>query len=528
MYTYNAIEEEESMELVKSNIHMNKIIKNEAVTINVNHEDRIMESNPEISSIINHREMVTADNVTVRNNQIIIDGTIAFGMLYYSNDSGAVNGVEGEIPFSETVKVPGLEEDNGADVRLVVISASVKLINSRSYIYKIQLMAYITMEKMEDLEAVTSLENEGVMCKYCNIDTLSMVADKTDTFRINDRIAVSSGKPAIDRIVWKDVRIKNVNTKVMDGMIHIGGELYAFIMYIPDNESVAQQWIETTLNFGGTIEMPEAVEDMVSYIGVDLHNVNVEPQMDQDNEIRILDINALLKLNIKMYEEKHMEVIEDVYSPNVNLIPVMEEKVYEKLLVKNASRTKSTIKLTADQSRGSILQICNSGAHVKIENILVSDNGLKAVGKIRTNVMYVSSDDTNPICCETKEIDFEHRIDAEGITPEDQYYINWRVEQINANMLSTEEIEVKAVIALETIVFKDERKAFISSINEEAIDMEAVNAAPMIKGYVVQSGDTLWKLAKENYTTIDKIIKVNDLQNRQIKKGDRLLLLKSC
>lgn len=516
------------MELIKSNIHMNKIIKNEAVSIHVNHEDRVTEANSEISNIINHRETVTADNVTVRNNQIIVNGTISYGLLYYANDSGMVNGIEGEIPFEETVKIPGLEEEHNADVRLVVISSSVKLIDSRNYIYKVQLMAYITIEKMEDLEAVTSMDRDNIMTRYGQLDGLAIVADKTDTFRMNDQIAVSSSKPAIDKIVWKDVRIKSVNTKMLDGMIHIGGELYAFIMYVPEDEGVPYQWIETTLNFGGTVEMNEAVEGMVSYIDVDLHNVNMEAQMNQDNETRILDISALLKLNIKIYEERQMNVLEDVYSPNINLVPVMEERVYEKLLVKNASRTKSTVKLNIDQSKGSILQICNSGAEVKIENILVSDNGLKAVGKIKAYVMYVSSDDVHPVCYEWKETDFEHRIDADGITLDDKYYINWRVEQVSANMLSTEEVEIKAVIALEAIVFKEEIRPFICQINEEPIDLEAMNAAPILKGYVVQSGDTLWKLAKENYTTIEKIMKVNDLQSQQIKKGDRLLLVKSC
>ena len=28
--------------------------------------------------------------------------------------------------------------------------------------------------------------------------------------------------------------------------------------------------------------------------------------------------------------------------------------------------------------------------------------------------------------------------------------------------------------------------------------MEALNSAPVLKGYIVQKGDTLWKLAKEN------------------------------
>lgn len=516
------------MELIKSNIHMNKIIKNEVTTFFVNHEERITEANPGISSIISQKEMVTVDNVTVRNNQVVINGTVSYSILYYPEGSEMATGIEGEIPFEESVKIPGIEEGSNADVRLVVLSSTAKLIDSMNFIYRVQMMAYITVENMEDLEAVTGTDSQNIMIRHKNIDGLSIVANKTDTFRINDRISVTSGKPAIDRIVWKDVRIKNVNTKVMDGMIHIGGELYVFIFYIPDAENAPQQWIETSLNFGGTIEVSEASEDMISYIWADLHNVNVEAMLDQDNENRNLDISAVLKLYIKLYEEKKMEVIEDVYSPNINLVPTMENRTYERLLVKNASRTKNTVKLNIDPAKGHILQICNSGAEVKIDNILVSDNGLKAIGKLKSYMMYISSDDGKPVCCLWKETDFEHRIDAEGISSDDKYYVNWRVEQVNANMLSTDEIEIKAVIALEAIVFKEETEEFIARINEEPIDMEAVNAAPVLKGYIVQSGDTLWKLAKENYTTIESIMKVNDLQSQQIKKGDRLLLVKSC
>ena len=366
------------------------------------------------------------------------------------------------------------------------------------------------------------------MTKYGQLEGLSVIADKSDTFRINERISVPSGKPDIDKIVWKDIKIKNINTKMLDGVVHIGGELKVFIVYVPLEEGMAQQWLDTSLNFGGTIDVNEAREDLISYISTDLHNISVDVDMNQDNETRDIMINALLKMSIKIYEEVSMDVLEDVYAPDVNLVPVAEEKKYERLLVKNESRTKNTIKLEIDQSRGHILQICNSGADVKIDNILISDNGLKAVGKIKAYIMYISSDDAKPVCYKWKEMDFEHRIDADQITGDDKYYINWRVEQVSANMLSTEEVEIKAVVALEAIVFKEEKKNFINQINEEPIDMDKMNAAPVLKGHIVQSGDTLWKLAKENYTTIEKIMKVNELTSPQIKKGDRLLLIKSC
>ena len=95
-------------------------------------------------------------------------------------------------------------------------------------------------------------------------------------------------------------------------------------------------------------------------------------------------------------------------------------------------------------------------------------------------------------------------------------------------MLNADEVEIKAVIALEAIVFKKVEQNFVTEINQGPVDMEALNSAPVLKGYIVQKGDTLWKLAKENYTTIEKIMTVNNLENETIKKGDRLLIIKSC
>ena len=516
------------MELEKNNIHMSKILKNETATFYVNHEAGLTEADDMIDNIINHHEIVSVDNTSIRNNQLIANGTISFGMMYYTNENDMAKGTESEIPFEETIKLNSFDENCNVDVSLIVLSSSVKLIDPKNYIYKVQIMANITVEKMEDLEAVSDIQRENVMTKYSNLDSLCIVADTSDTFRVSERLSVPSGKPAIHKIIWQDVKIKTINTKMLDGMIHIGGELKVFLIYIPEEEGMPQQWIDTIINFGGTIDVAEAREDLISYINTVLHNVDIEADMNQDNEIKDISITALLKLNIKIYEERQIDILEDVYAPDANLVPVVEEQKYQKLLVKNESRTKNVVKLDIDQSKGHILQICSSDAEVKIDNIIIGDGGLKAVGKIKACIIYISSDDAQPLCCQCKETEFEHRIDADGIMPEDKYYMNWRVEQVSANMISTNEVEVKSVVALETIVFRTEKKAFISQIDEKPIDMEKINAAPMIKGYVVQPGDTLWKLAKENYTTIDNIMKVNELPSEQIRRGDRLLIIKSC
>lgn len=537
------------MRLEKKNIHMNKIVKSETVIFFVSREERIMDADNEIENIINQKEIVTTDGVVTRENQITVNGTINYNILYYPKNSEMVCGEEKEINFEENIKLMGINSEDNANVTMEVLSSSIKPVDGKNYIYKIQLKAYIIVEKIEDLDIATAIdtdsqgenyennfakENSGknnvedIMTKKRNIDSLAIMADKTDTLRVSEQIAVPHGKPPIGTIVWSDIRIKNQNIKTMEGSIIINGQLSVFIIYIPEMENMPEQWLEQTIDFNGQLEMSEATEDVVSYIELWLNNVNVQPEINQDNEMRNLSVSALLKLNVKLYKETSIKVIEDVYKPGANLVPIMESKTYQKLLVKNASRTKEVVKMKIDKTKGQLLQICNSQAEIKIENILVRDNSLKAIGKIKTCIIYISSDDRHPICCQCRESNFEHGIDAEGIEGNDEYFLNWKVEQVNANMLNADEVEIKAVIALEAIVFKKVEQNFVTEINQEPVDMEALNSAPVLKGYIVQKGDTLWKLAKENYTTIEKIMTVNNLENETIKKGDRLLIIKSC
>lgn len=537
------------MRLEKKNIHMNKIVERETVIFFVSREERIMDADNEIENIINQKEIVTTDGVVTRENQITVNGTINYNILYYPKNSEMVCGEEKEINFEENIKLMGINSEDNANVAMEVLSSSIKPVDGKNYIYKIQLKAYIIVEKIEDLDIATAIDTdsqeenyennfakensgknnvENIMTKKRNIDSLAIMADKTDTFRVSEQIAVPHGKPPIGTIVWSDIRIKNENIKTMEGSIIINGQLSVFIIYIPEMENMPEQWLEQTIDFNGQLEMSEATEDAVSYIELWLNNVNVQPEINQDNEMRNLSVSALLKLNVKLYKETSINVIEDVYKPGANLVPIMEPKTYQKLLVKNASRTKEVVKMKIDKTKGQLLQICNSQAEIKIENILVRDNSLKAIGKIKTCIIYISSDDRHPICCQCRESNFEHGIDAEGIEVNDEYFLNWKVEQVNANMLNADEVEIKAVIALEAIVFKKVEQNFVTEINQEPVDMEALNSAPVLKGYIVQKGDTLWKLAKENYTTIEKIMTVNNLENETIKKGDRLLIIKSC
>lgn len=142
------------MRLEKKNIHMNKIVKSETVIFFVSREERIMDVDNEIENIINQKEIVTTDGVVTRENQITVNGTINYNILYYPKNSEMVCGEEKEINFEENIKLMGINSEDNANVAMEVLSSSIKPVDG---------------EKLHIQDSVESISIvEKIEVRYCN------------------------------------------------------------------------------------------------------------------------------------------------------------------------------------------------------------------------------------------------------------------------------------------------------------------------------------------------------------------------
>ena len=94
-------------------------------------------------------------------------------------------------------------------------------------------------------------------------------------------------------------------------------------------------------------------------------------------------------------------------------------------------------------------------------------------------------------------------------------------------MTDSTQVEVKAVVNLNCIVFEQQKVQKMTEVAEEPLDMEALQESPGIIGYVAKEQDRLWDIAKENYTTMSDIVSTNQLPSEQIKAGDKILIIKT-
>ena len=94
-------------------------------------------------------------------------------------------------------------------------------------------------------------------------------------------------------------------------------------------------------------------------------------------------------------------------------------------------------------------------------------------------------------------------------------------------MLGGDSVEIEAVIVMDILVLRPVCEQVILEVHEEPVDMERLKQMPGIVGYIVQAGDSLWKIARTFHTSVDEIMAANNLVDSNIRPGDKLILVKA-
>ena len=87
-------------------------------------------------------------------------------------------------------------------------------------------------------------------------------------------------------------------------------------------------------------------------------------------------------------------------------------------------------------------------------------------------------------------------------------------------------VEIKAAVNLDLLVLQPVCRPVIRGVDVQPLDTEKLQKLPGIVGYIVQPGDSLWKIAKKFHTTVDNIMETNGLTTDQLQPGEKLILVK--
>lgn len=515
------------MELIKSNIHMSRIKDRKTTQITLDDDFIVQDVKPDVEDIIANKTEIVIDSIKVLEGKIVVKGKLTYMLLCSGAEQSGLYGMDGSIPFEEVINMDEVCENDTVSVEHNLEDISVTIINSRKVNVKAIVSFTASCETIYDEDAVVDVnadENTDYIKKPLEI--IKLMVSKKDIYRIKEEVEIPSNKPNVGKVLWNSVNGRNIQIKLLDDKMSISGEIILFVMYEPEEEQMPLQWVENIIPFNGVIDMPGVNQNMIPNISTRLTGIEPEVYKDYDGENRLIRLDEALEMDIKVYEEEQIDIITDIYSPHTDLVKTEKKGCFESLLIHNQSRHKASERFKIDVDNSHIMQICNSSGNIKIDDMIVVEDGIRINGIIDANTVYISSDDKSPVRSEAMILPFEYTIEAKGINKNSKFFIRPSIENMTASMVSTDEIEIKAAMVFDTIVLNALVENVISDVTEKPVDMEKLKQMPGMVIHIVEPGENLWIIAKKFYTTVNNIREINHLQGENVKPGDKLLLVK--
>ena len=240
----------------------------------------------------------------------------------------------------------------------------------------------------------------------------------------------------------------------------------------------------------------------------------------QDLKSMSFGVESEVRARICTYQKSEIEILADVYSPEVNLKCELEKIELNQNVINKSECTQIKQEVPVqDFENVRILNICATPVVTK-NNVL--DEKVMIEGSLELDVLFFNRN-TNTIEAKKVDVPVVQTIRVENLKANMKPEIKIDVGNITYAKTTLNSIEVQVPLCVKVEVSK---KEYINGIKGVEVSNEELPEIPSLIIYYVKSGDSLWKIAKKYRTTVEDIMKYNDLKDDKIYPGDQLMIAK--
>lgn len=518
-----------AVDLIRRKIVISRDFADEETQLLMEGDIIVPDVKPDIAYILQTYSKAILTRVETTNDRVSFSGSLFIKLLYMSKGpDSAIFSIEHVAPIEDYINIPGVDSSMWVDVGIEIENIDYQIVNDRKVSYKAIIKVSVFVIINEEHDVVVDIEGipENQMVRYPIVLNRPIVR-KDDRIPIKDEVIIPHGKPSIKELLQVNMAISNQEYKVLNDKINVMGEIAVTVLYKGDNDDSVIEFVEYEIPFNGHIDVPGITEDMFADVRLSLREEHAQVKTDEDGEDRIIELEATMAVFARVSKIEQIDVLEDVYFINQDVLIYRNQIVYPRLVSRNKNQAsiKEVVKLTEECP--DMLQIFNINGKVMTDDVRVLEDKVVVEGAIELDVLYIAESDESPIYSYTTTIPFKQTIDTKGSRPGMDVDVGIDIDYIGFNMLSSDEIEVRVMLTFNTRVIEMMDASLITNIEIKPIDDEVLEQKPSITVYIVQEGDSLWKIAKRYNTTIDEIVEVNELSDiSDLKPGQKLLILK--
>lgn len=499
---------------VNTDISMKRLAFEEAAEQQIESDITLPDYFPDIVRVIKCTLKANIVSVSSGGNRITADGNAIISVLYIC-ESGKLHCFEQKIPVSKYVETPKAEECT------CVASAKTQYVNCRVISQRridirgsigIDFKAYEKCDK----KIVSSCENKNIQLRTKSANVSNLKDCVSRCFSMNETIEIGASQGTIGQIVRCNAIAVLDSTKLVAGKILVKGELKVKVVFLTDGECVLEK-IENSMPISQIIEAT-TTESCSDFVTLSVPSVEVHAKTDSSGALRLIDVSAVIRADVSVYENEEIQYSTDAYSTEYET-DFQRESVELKSIFEKFSDTylcKGSVEISGSAVK-SIEDIFCNGLNYTVS---LSGNEMLISGKANVSFLAVNSEDE--LQSFDRELDFQYK---RATTLGESFSASCNVTPTGIDYILSAEnkLDIRIETEISGLIFDASKKQIISDIScDEAKKKKKHSAALTI--YFAQQGEEIWEIARRYNTRVDLICAENNINSDCVEQNQKLYI----
>ena len=484
----------------------------------------VPDTKPDLQEILCCEGKVKLKDKRISDDRLSFSGEVEVCVLYRAkNGEKPLYAMKTALPLEDFLHMEGLETNMDVTVQTKLEHLDCQIINDRKISMKAVIWVEAQAAQKKEAEVLTDITGGGIETLTENLRMERETAEWKDRFTVKEELTIPQSQPEMGEILMEQVRLTDQEIRPMEGKAMVRGNLCIRLLYTDEEGNLGS--LTEKLPFSGYLEQ-EGIDPKTDLTGnLTVEEARLTPTVDDDGETRQLQVDATVGTWLTGKETTEEEILLDAYAPE-GTVSLQKEKITCPVTVaegKNQFNLRERIHLQPGEIP--MLRAEMAWGDVSLSEENVSRDGVTAEGVLQMHLLYHCADDENPVCLLQRGIPFEQTMELKGTQEGDQAAVSLSLEELDFQMLSETEGELRATLTMEAAV----ERPMAAEVVTDAAWKEEMESLPMAGAviYVVQKGDSLWKIAKRYRTTVAEIAAVNEIENPElIYPGQKLLIIK--
>ncbi|MBQ8839710.1 MAG: LysM peptidoglycan-binding domain-containing protein [Clostridia bacterium] len=483
-------------------------VSQEAVsTIDISEEFSLPDYVPEVRRVLCVMADALPESKYLQGNMLELGGSVTYSLIY-TDDEGNLNALPLNSSYETKLALP-----QNAHLTLVdaqVDSTTYKVTAPRKLTLKSRLKCRVTPICKEQIEEEISSKSSAdeiyLERKPKTVNSMSLCVAEQPNVRLSDKLELDDGKEA--KPIWCDANIIIKEARAESRRVSVRGE--AVVKCLVESEGEVKV-ITKALPIAEEIEVEHLGDNQVARVVGRCVSLSISNE-EADNSTQLF-FDLVCELECQTMENKQIILLEDVYSTK-NEMDVTYKKTPIYSLVK-AGGSSFTLNEGIKRRGKEISSIIDTLVAPTCEKTEIKNGKMIATGKLLVNVLGISEAGEGEgieYLCETYELPLKYELELGGQISNGISKCTFSTLGASAR-LDKDMIYINCEIYPSYLVF--------NRADEEIVDRASIKRDKEIKKdqscarvYFPKEDDTLWKIAKKYYTTVNKLTELNEIDNQ--------------